>query len=417
MPRPGGAGPRAPAALPTLRTGARGRPRVRGRIVITDAEQRCVLAAARALASANFDVTVLGTAPKQLTLWSRACHHRELVTDPRVDQAGFRDDLAALLQGGDYDVVIPGTEQSMLVLADAEPGIFGAARHGIPDGDTVRRCLDRRVLGEAAAGVGIPSPPGVACDTGAAALEAARLFGYDVIVKPARSVHVVGAGLVWRKSAFANGREACRRTIARFEPPLLIQHQVAHRAVLSFSGVFYDGRLHAACLSRYRRSWPPQGGVAAFAETVVPSPGHVAAISALVAAIGWTGIFEVEMLDRGEGRAPAAIDFNPRLFGTIALPIAAGANLPAAWCRLLLGERPASSWAAPQVGYRFEEGDLRFLLREARSRRLASALRAARPHRHTAHAIFDRRDPLPFAAWGLSRGGAVRPPRAAAVRR
>src|SRR5690348_11081988 len=129
-----------------------------GRVVITDAEQRSVLAAARGLAAAGYEVTALGTAPRQLTLWSRACHRSRLVADPRVDRDGFRRDLGALLKQRSYDIVIPGTEQSLIVLAETSPKELHGARHGIGDQATVERLLDRRVLCAAAEAVGLASP-------------------------------------------------------------------------------------------------------------------------------------------------------------------------------------------------------------------------------------------------------------------
>jgi hypothetical protein len=47
------------------------------------------------------------------------------------------------------------------------------------------------------------------------------------------------------------------------------------------------------------------------------------------------------------------------------------------------------------VSYRFEEGDFRFLLREARHRHLRVAVGAARRRARATHALFDGRDPLP----------------------
>lgn len=57
--------------------------------------------------------------------------------------------------------------------------------------------------------------------------------------------------------------------------------------------------------------------------------------------------------------------------------------------------------------YRFEEGDFRFLLREARHRHLRVAVRAARPRARTTHALFDGRDPLPFLASAMTGGRTI----------
>ena len=54
------------------------------------------------------------------------------------------------------------------------------------------------------------------------------------------------------------------------------------------------------------------------------------------------------------------IDFNPRLFGWMALAVGAGANLPAIWCDHLLGRTGvATGDARIGVHFRREDSELR----------------------------------------------------------
>ena len=59
-------------------------------------------------------------------------------------------------------------------------------------------------------------------------------------------------------------------------------------------------------------------------------------VSALLTDLGWEGLFELELIEREDG-GWHAIDMNPRPYGSMALAIGAGCNLPALWCRHLLG--------------------------------------------------------------------------------
>jgi hypothetical protein len=141
--------------------------------------------------------------------------------------------------------------------------------------------------------------------------------------------------------------------------------------VVSFSGVAADGRLLAHGVSRYRRTWPPEGGAVSFAETISPPAGLQQRVENLIAVLGWKGVFEVELIQNGTRFA--AIDFNPRLFGSLELITRAGAPLSTAWCDWMLGFEPVASEARPGYRYRWEDAEARNLWRRLREGRLRSA--------------------------------------------
>jgi hypothetical protein len=91
------------------------------------------------------------------------------------------------------------------------------------------------------------------------------------------------------------------------------------------------------------------------------------------------------------------LDFNPRIYGSLALAVKAGTPLPAVWCDWLLKGRAADLAARPAVHYRWEDADLRNALRCLRAGELARAAAIVRPRRGVAHAYFRWYDPLPLA--------------------
>ncbi len=105
--------------------------------------------------------------------------------------------------------------------------------------------------------------------------------------------------------------------------PCLIQRR--EDGAVCFSGVAADGRLLAYGVSRYGRTWPPEGGAVSFAQTIPPPAGLARRVEDLLAALGWQGVFELELIQNRTGFA--AIDFNPRLFGSLELITRAGAPL------------------------------------------------------------------------------------------
>jgi hypothetical protein len=117
----------------------------------------------------------------------------------------------------------------------------------------------------------------------------------------------------------------------------------------------------------------------------------------LIRALGWQGIFELELV-RHQGTRFAAIDFNPRLFGSLELITTAGAPLAVAWCDWVLGLGRAESEAQPGYHYRWEDSEARNLWWRLRRGRIRSALGVLRPQRPVARSFFRPSDPAPLAA-------------------
>ena len=110
--------------------------------------------------------------------------------------------------------------------------------------------------------------------------------------------------------------------------------------VISCAGVRAGGRHLALAASRSIRNWPPGRGGWSYSITIDPPAGLADGVGRLLDHLGWEGIFEVELLtDAGGGFR--TIDLNPRPYGSLALAIAAGANLPEAWASWVLGREPA----------------------------------------------------------------------------
>ena len=113
----------------------------------------------------------------------------------------------------------------------------------------------------------------------------------------------------------------------------------------------------------------------------------------LVAEIGWSGIFQVQFIRTAA--ADYLIDFNPRIYGTLALPVAAGLNLPAIWVERLLGGAAAFDGYAAGVRFRSEEKEGLAALAALRRRDWRTVASVLTPRRRTTHAAFAAADPLP----------------------
>jgi hypothetical protein len=337
------------------------------------------------------------------------------LTDPRTDVAGFVCDLRRHLERRPCAALIPGSDYSLFAVSRERNALEPLTRIGLPRHEVVQRAFNREVLGHAAEIAGLSPAGAVRCVDSAQAVDAARDLGYPVLLKSISTVRDLGptvaAGADTRR--VADEREL-RAVLGHYGDAWLVQQCVSGRT-LSFGGVIAQGRLLGAAVSEYRRTWPPAAGNVSFSVTISPPPGLQDQVAALLRHVGWEGLFELELIEQPQG-AITPIDLNPRPYGSMALAVASGANLPALWCDWLLdrgpdalrprsnGSRRLTPPVQAQAGraYRWEDADFRHLVWQLRHRHYSAAAQVIRPWPAVVHPHLRAADPLPFLVRMLS---------------
>jgi predicted ATP-grasp superfamily ATP-dependent carboligase len=363
-------------------------------VLVTDGEQRSALAACRALAAAGYRVSTLACSRVAVAHWSRCSHQRVSGPDPRLGLSSYAERLSEILSQRTHELLLPGSDASLIAVSEHRDLIEAHVRTGLPDRAVVERALDKLALLGAAEAAGLGPPATVVCESAAVARRHARDLGFPLIVKPARSFLRDGDRLR-QQSARVASSELDLQNLDEFGTPFLLQRYES-APVVSCSGVIDANRLLAFAVARYVRTWPVAAGPSCSSVTIEPPAGLRNRIERLVQAIGWRGIFQVQLLELDGG--PATLDFNARIFGSLELAVAAGANLPAVWANVVRGGDVEPVVARPGVRYRWEEGDAHHVLGELRRGRFGSAAAVLTPHRRVAHAYFRARDPAPLAA-------------------
>lgn len=360
--------------------------------LVTEVSERGALEACRGLAVAG--CTVAGVAHTRLAPghWSRAVELRLRLPNPRQDEQAFVEGLARAASRG--DVLLPGGEASLLAISGRRD-LFSGVLHGLPPEAVVRRALDKVEFLELAEACDLAPPESAVCTTPAEALSAARRIGYPVAIKPPSSIVRTPDGMRQQGIAVVAEADELAAAVEASAVPYVVQ-QFERRAVrLSCAGVRAEGELRAVAVARYLRMWPPHAGAASCAETVAPPPKLVSRVEAVLEAVGWEGIFELEVLELPGARF-AAIDLNPRPFGWMALARQAGANLAAIWCDALRGRLAGRVIARAGFAYRWEDAEFLHLIRAIRAGRVRQAGQLLRPRRGTVHGYGRLADPAPL---------------------
>jgi predicted ATP-grasp superfamily ATP-dependent carboligase len=373
--------------------------RQKPRVLLTDAEHRSVLEACRGLAAAGYRVSTAAERRFALGHWSRFSEERITLAGPEADPEGYVERLSRVLRRGEYDIVMPGTELSLLPISERRDLIEPYACLGLPPHEVVLRARDKPLHQDQAAAVGLAPPRSVVCSTAEEVIAATPELWFPLLVKLARSVTWTEGRVRQKGAQIVVDAPLLEAAVATVGVPLTLQEYVSGTSIVSCAAVRVDSRLLGLTFPRYTRTYPSQVGSAALAMTIAPSRPLTQQIEELIGLIGWCGIFELELLKLGRNRF-GAIDFNPRPFGWMALAVGAGANLPALWCDHVLRRRSVSSDGAASVGirYRWEDADIRNALARLRRGQLRSAAVVLRPHRQIVHAHFRIDDPAPLVA-------------------
>jgi predicted ATP-grasp superfamily ATP-dependent carboligase len=349
-----------------------------------------VLAGVRGLRAAGYAPWVAtGTHPSYAAR-SRAVAGVVRVPDPAADREAYVAALAREAETLGVRAVMPGTEVGLVALAGSQSAFPDGVVIGTSDPGTVARATDKRELEQLAAAAGLSTPPTVRM-TVADELEIAL----PALVKAPRSSTPNGrGGFDVAGVVRATTRDELLAAVAALPGGAALVQPALDGDLTAVAGVAWQGDVVATSHQVSTRVFPPGAGISAFAVTVPRDPDLEAGVRRLIEAIGWSGIFQAQFI-----RAQATshlIDLNPRIYGSLALAIAAGLNLPGIWADLLLGRAPTVSDYRVGVAFRSEERDLAALAAAVRRGdwRLAAAILG--PRRATTHAVASLRDPLPL---------------------
>ncbi len=284
-----------------------------------------MVAAARGLWSAGWEVGVATAHGAPVRSRAVAIH----VPAPEAGPEAFVAAVAELADG--YDIVFGADDIEVLVLSAARDRIPSVVPYGPHDG--VVRAIDKLDLVEAARRAGLTAPA-----TRRATAPALTSVSGPVVVKA--RLHWSAGGVAPRHllaglcSTPAKAQHHSAAMTAAGAEPLLQEHIDGELMALT---VVVDrlGRPLATVQQRSPRLSARR--TSCRAETVPVDPALAERALALLHDLGWIGLANLQFL-RPPGGEPHLIDLNGRFYGSLALAVAAGVNLPDLWGRSALGE-------------------------------------------------------------------------------
>lgn len=375
-------------------------------LILDGAYSRGALAAARSLGRAGWLVGVASVGGRSRAASSRYAARTHALPWPGSGGGAFVSAVAAAVSAEGYEVVLPSADAEILALSGRRDLLHGAFRY--PPHETVLRTLDKLALQDAAvvAGVAVPA-------TVAATEQSVRQTRLPVVVKPrlhAASREIAEQSLPVVAESRAEAAAAAAAIRARGAEPVL--QELVEGELVAYAVVLGEGGAVAArAQQRAQAVWPARAGgsVRAVSERVDEELERRSLV--LLAELGARGLAQLQYIETTAGER-FLIDVNIRLYGSIALAIAAGADLPLVWAGSSTGRGPDEpQLARPGVRYHALHGDLK---RVASQAGLAGAVAdCLRYSAGAAHSVWRWDDPRPAFVYPRQRLlRALRAPRA-----
>lgn len=361
---------------------------------------RGALAAVRGLARAGWTVGVACPSRSDLPALSRFVAHRHALPELANGEQAFLGAVRDAVAAQRYELVFGCSDAEVLALSAQRQSL--ATRIPYPAHEAMLAAIDKTRLAQAAESVSIATPPAAA-----SVQEARERWGArPVVVKESqhgtrdadeRLSHVAPERFEDLLRAEERVREIQAGGGVALVQPLLGGRLMAFSCVTDEDGTML-GRVQQVA----ERTYPLDAGSSARAVTVAIDERLSERVSALLKALNWHGLVELQFLAE-EDRTPTLLDFNGRFYGSLALALAAGVNLPDLWARSALG-LPLGPCvdARPGVRYQWLEGDLK-AAREDSSGAVEAVADCLRYALRSKASIWSPADPYP----GLRTAGGV----------
>lgn len=295
-------------------------------------------------------------------------------------------------------MLFPSGDETAALIAHYHAALSERFRLTTPHWEAMRFAYDKRLTYGLASKLGIDLP-WTRYPTNRQEIESLDC-PFPVVLKPAikEELNSLTSAKAWRvetrEELLARYDEACTLVAPDV---IMLQEMIpgGGESQYSYAALCKDGLPIASVTARRTRQYPIDFGRASTYVESVDQPEIEPAAQSLLAAIGHTGLFEVEFKrDPRDGRYKL-LDINPRVWGWHTLGARAGVDFPFLAWKMIRGEQLTRAHGRPGVRWMRLAMDLPAALKEMRQGNLSPRIYLHSFRGPLEFAIFAADDPLP----------------------
>ena len=294
-------------------------------VLLTYGWCRSSYAVLRSLSKKGLVVAVADEFRHGMSQWSKYAASKHIYRSPHLDPVGFVDDISAIVERTGARVIIPGHEE-LLVLARYRDHLPSSVKLPVTDAETLEFVNDKLSITNHARLCGVS----VAAEVQWTTLDELSSVTDPAKQYAARARRGNGAkGVAYSRGGLHLG-ESVQRLSDRFSIPHdrrpVVQEYVEGDG-WGVSCLYQSGQRIASFTHRRLREKTLSGGTSTLRiaqhNPLIEDYAHT-----ILDSLNWHGVAMVEFKYNSETSEGWFIEINPRLWGSIDLPIAAGVDFP-----------------------------------------------------------------------------------------
>ncbi|WP_224338479.1 ATP-grasp domain-containing protein [Haloprofundus halobius] len=292
-------------------------------VLVLDSHCRYALTAIRSLGRQGVEVIAASPTPRSAGSLSRYANGARTYPSPNEHREAFLSWLEAELRDGDYGMVLPVAEATVRPVTEARERFDPHTVVPFLPYDRLLVGLDKSQTIRAARRADVACPETLFLET-ADYDRAVRELGKPLVVKARRGSSRTGVYVCDDRAVFVSAFEAARTD----DGPPLVQEYVPDGGERGVYTVYdCEGSLLGLTIQHRLRSSHDDGGASTYRETV-DDPELRRTARRLLEELDWRGVAMVEFrIDARTGEAKL-MEINPRLWGSLALTVKAGVDVP-----------------------------------------------------------------------------------------
>jgi predicted ATP-grasp superfamily ATP-dependent carboligase len=302
------------------------------RALVTKAESTGLFVT-RSLGKHGIEVTTASHKGKAITFHSKYCAHRAYYPNPKKYGDKIVGYMLSLIKKLKIDMFFPLSEEIMIPISQNIEKFDGNIIN-IPSYDAIEATDDKSKTVETAIENGMGVPKTFLMRNRDEIDTAARELDFPVVIKPYRGEGSVGHSIMNTPDGL---KAKFQETVSGFGPSMI--QELIRGKKYTVSAVFNEKhRPVRSCVQTMVRQFPLAGGPQVVAESVIEPTVMEFGLDYL-RALRWNGIGQVEIIVDERDNKPKLIEVNPRFYGSVCLPIAAGVDYPWILWRMAMGEK------------------------------------------------------------------------------
>lgn len=302
----------------------------KGPVLVLDGEWASSLAIVRSLGKKGVTCHVASSHPAPLAASSKFCAQSFSYPDPLESASAFREEIAEKISETHYSLVIPVTERTIVPLQPIREEIESLSTVAMASSTALAAVLSKSRTFEIAADLCVPTPRSWVVNNSDDLGRLEDTLEFPVVLKPDRSK-------VWIDSErgidlgvrYARTLEDLVDKLAGLVPfgPVILQEKVSGEGV-GVAALAAEGE--ELFLFQYRRlhEVPLSGGASSYRISEELDEELAQYSRSLLKTLGWHGVAMIEFKrDPATGQV-SLMEINGRFWGSLPLPVAAGADFP-----------------------------------------------------------------------------------------